>query len=82
MANSQGYENIISNKKFDRKCQICQWYGKMANKIIGQEMEIINIFRWSIWKDIGKAIVVISKEIRGIISDRVKSTSVGQCRGH
>lgn len=72
MANSQGYENI--KKEFDRKCQICQWYGKMVNKIIGEkEMEIINIFQWSIRKDIGNAIVVISKEIRGIISDRVKA---------
>lgn len=29
-------ENSISKKEFDRKCQVCQMYGKMVNKIIGK----------------------------------------------
>lgn len=39
-----------------------------------EEMGIINLFQWSIWKDIENAIVAIFEEIKGITSHRVKST--------
>lgn len=51
----------------------------MVNKIIGKkEMEIINLFQWSIWKDIEN--VEIFEEIRGIKYDRGKE-HLGECRG-
>lgn len=39
-----------------------------------EEMAIINLFLWSIWKDIENAIAVIFEEIKDTRSHRVKST--------
>lgn len=38
-----------------------------------EEMEIINLFQWSMWKDIENAIVVIFEEIKAIRSHKVKA---------